>query len=309
MRLLKHLGDEMTKDSRTQIFVSYSHADSEHLARLQVHLRPFEREGFVDAWSDSRIRAGQDWRKEIQAALGRAAVAILLISADFLASDFIVEDELPPLLAAAEREGLQIVPVILKPCAVAETKALSRFQSINDPQRPVIVLDEAETEQLWHDVVVTSQYLLSRGADHVKAIESATKTKPMPVAPADANLSIHDTLAFFREELRDPSIVDDYLVYCYQFIDTRAFMHDASSVLKEHPDGEAVVTRVKSHLSNNGWEGDGVLQLLWLPPFIGVGAEDTWGVCVWHVKQSNNGTSWFASPVPLEFQRLAEQNR
>jgi len=113
----------MTK--RTQIFVSYSHADSDHLQRLKIHLRPFERQSLVDVWSDTKINAGQLWKKEIEDALGRAAVAILLVSADFLASDFVATDELPPLLKAAEEEGVKILPVILKPCAFTEIESLS----------------------------------------------------------------------------------------------------------------------------------------------------------------------------------------
>src|SRR5713101_5676457 len=102
--------------TRTQVFVSYSHADSEHLLRLKVHLRPYERKSLIDLWSDTSIRAGQQWKKEVEAALGRAAVAILLVSADFLASDFVAENELPPLLEAAKKDGVKILPVILKPC-------------------------------------------------------------------------------------------------------------------------------------------------------------------------------------------------
>ena len=83
---------------RSQVFVSYSHADAEHLQRLRVHLRPFERAGLVDVWADTRLRPGQRWRQEIELALERAAVSILLVSADFLASDFVADNELPPLL-------------------------------------------------------------------------------------------------------------------------------------------------------------------------------------------------------------------
>jgi hypothetical protein len=64
---------------------------------------------------------------------------------------------------------------------------------------------------------------------------------------------------------------------------------------------------VKQRFASAGWEGDGEIQLMWLPPFVGAGAEDTWGVAVWFVKQDNNGTAFMASPVPLPFSRLLEQ--
>ena len=117
-------------ETRMHVFVSYSHKDEEYFTRLLVHLRPFERNGLIDAWSDTKIKAGQDWQQEIDAALKRATAAILLISADFLASDFIVNNELPPLLFRAQTEGVKIIPVILKPCILTEYPDLARLQSI-----------------------------------------------------------------------------------------------------------------------------------------------------------------------------------
>lgn len=82
-----------TKKSRN-VFVSYSHKDSAHLERLRVHLKPLEKLGVVDVWDDTKIKVGNDWKKEIDAALHQAAIAVLIVSADFLASDFIVDNEL-----------------------------------------------------------------------------------------------------------------------------------------------------------------------------------------------------------------------
>jgi hypothetical protein len=275
-------------------------------------MRPFERKNLIDVWSDSKIRVGQDWRKEIKLALDHAAVAIFLISADFLASDFIITNELPPLLTAAKRNGLEIIPVILKPCAFTEIDELSRLQCINDPQYSVLTLNEAETEKLWYKVAIAARDSLQQTNNVCDVHESSLALKSTKYSPDNVDyndLLSHDYLSFFYEELRNPSIVDEYFVYWYYHLDTLVYMHDATTILKQHPSGEMLISRIKSHLSNHGWEGDGVLQLLWLPPFVGAGIEDTWGICVWHVKQSNNGTSWLASPVPLDFERLAEQNQ
>lgn len=104
------------REEGKSIFVSYNHTDATVLARLLVHLRPLERAGLVDVWNDTRLVAGDDWKQEVDLALASAAAAVLLVSADFLASDFIVDNELPPLLESAEAKGTRIIPVIVKPC-------------------------------------------------------------------------------------------------------------------------------------------------------------------------------------------------
>ena len=138
-----------TAAERTKLFISYSHKDTWALERLQVFLKPLEREGLVDRWDDTRLRTGQRWKEEIRQALESARVAILLISQDFLASDFISEDELPPLLAAAESEGVVIMPVILKPCQVRRYPELTQFQMVNSPDSPLSAMNETDQERLW----------------------------------------------------------------------------------------------------------------------------------------------------------------
>lgn len=132
--------------ARTQIFVSYSHADAEWLKRLQVHLKPLERKGLIEWWDDTQILPGMVWRDEIEKALNAAAIGVLLISADFVASDFIANHELPPLLAAAQDRGLTILSLIVAPSRFKRMPELSRFQAVNDPDRPLIGLSKAEQE-------------------------------------------------------------------------------------------------------------------------------------------------------------------
>jgi hypothetical protein len=118
--------------ARDQVFVCYSRADVGWRDRLQVHLRPLERDHVIDLWSDQRITPGDDWRKGFDDALARAKVAVLLVSADFLGSDFIQEAQLPALLAAAEQGGCRIVPVLVGPSLFADMPELSRYQAVND---------------------------------------------------------------------------------------------------------------------------------------------------------------------------------
>jgi hypothetical protein len=100
-------------EQRIDVFVSYSHADAAWLKRVQVHLKPLVRDEQIDLWDDTRIQAGARWREEIRAALARAQVAALLISADFFSSDFIATKEVPPPLEAERKRGLVILGVHL----------------------------------------------------------------------------------------------------------------------------------------------------------------------------------------------------
>ncbi len=145
---------EKTKDNKAQknvksIFVSYSHTDTEYLDRLKIHLKPFEKKGQIDLWVDTKIKAGEKWREKINNALEKSVIAILLISADFLASDFIIDNELPPILKAAEENGKVILPIIVKPCRFTSDENLNRFQAINDPKHPLSKLNENDKEETY----------------------------------------------------------------------------------------------------------------------------------------------------------------
>jgi hypothetical protein len=87
--------------------------------------------------------------REIEQALAAAKVAVLLVSADFLASEFITTNELPSFLAAAKAEGTLILPVIVSPCFFLHTKELQQFQAVNSPNRPLLRMKKAEQEEVF----------------------------------------------------------------------------------------------------------------------------------------------------------------
>lgn len=146
--LKKTNNDKPIKNSKS-IFISYSHTDNEYLERLKIHLKPFEKKGQIDLWVDTKIKAGEKWKDKINTALEKSVIAILLISADFLASDFIIDNELPPLLKAAEEKGKIILPIIVKPCRFSNDENLSKFQAINDPKTPISKLSQNDREEIY----------------------------------------------------------------------------------------------------------------------------------------------------------------
>ncbi len=99
-------------------------------------LAPLMRDGTVDVWWDGAIKPSQRWREEIEAALASARVAVLLVSPHFLASDFIVDEELTYLLEAARQRRVKILWALLAPCLYEQTP-LQGFQALHDPARPL----------------------------------------------------------------------------------------------------------------------------------------------------------------------------
>jgi tetratricopeptide (TPR) repeat protein len=119
------------------------------LERLQVHLKPYVRAGSLDLWADTRLRPGQQFNLEIRSALAAARIVVLLVSADFYASDYITGVEVPAVLDAADRDGIVVLCVILSPCGFLRDRGLSRFQAVNDPATPVLSMPAIEQEAVW----------------------------------------------------------------------------------------------------------------------------------------------------------------
>ena len=115
--------------SKPTVFVSYSHRDREWKDRLVHHLEVLEREGLLDVWEDNRIAAGANWRQEIEQAIAKAKVAVLLVSVDFLRSDFIRKTEVPEFLERRKAEGLHVFPVITRSCTWEKVQEIASIQA------------------------------------------------------------------------------------------------------------------------------------------------------------------------------------
>lgn len=113
------------------IFISYSREDEVWKDRLRPHLKMLEQAGLdIDIWDDRDIDAGAQWYNDIMQAMDSAVVAICLISADFLASDFCTKEEIPYLLERRERDGMLLLPVLVRPCAWKVATWLEKTQML-----------------------------------------------------------------------------------------------------------------------------------------------------------------------------------
>ncbi len=124
---------------RDRVFFSYSQQDKQWLDEILKRLQPFLRKQPFLLWDESQIQAGKEWQKEINQALSSAKVAVLLVSPDFLASDFIAEQILSPLLDAAMNEGLTILWIAVRSCSYQETE-IEHYQAVNKPSMPLAAL-------------------------------------------------------------------------------------------------------------------------------------------------------------------------
>jgi len=137
--------------NRSQIFVSYSHKDSKLLEEFKTMLAPVIRNGLVNLWDDTKIQVGANWKNDIQEALAATRIAVLLVSQNFLASSFIANDELPPLLKAAKEEGATIFWICLSSCLWQETE-IGSYQAAHDISRPLDRLTKSQRQAVLSNI-------------------------------------------------------------------------------------------------------------------------------------------------------------
>jgi TIR domain-containing protein/NB-ARC domain-containing protein len=148
--------------TRTKVFISYSHKDATWRKDLEMHLKPYLREGSITSWSDEQILAGSKWFGEIQSALSQAKVAVLLVSPDFLGADFVYEYELGPLLKEATRGGVKILWVPIRDSAYKKTP-LKDYQAVLDPSKPLASMTKARRGRAWIKVCEEIEAALKTG--------------------------------------------------------------------------------------------------------------------------------------------------
>jgi internalin A len=105
----------ISKDGmRIHVFISYSHRDDDFRKELQTHISLLQRRSLISTWDDRRIAAGDDWKSEIDDAIERAQLILLLISADFVASEYCYDVELQRALERHHSGTARVIPIIIR---------------------------------------------------------------------------------------------------------------------------------------------------------------------------------------------------
>jgi tetratricopeptide (TPR) repeat protein len=120
-----------------QLFYSYSHKDEKLRDQLETHLSTLKRENRISAWHDRRITAGTEWKGEIDEHLKNSSVILLLVTANFLASDYCNDVELHFAMEQHEHGRARVIPVILRPCDW-KTTIFAKLQALPTDGKPVI---------------------------------------------------------------------------------------------------------------------------------------------------------------------------
>jgi TIR domain len=152
-----------------EIFFSYAHTDEPLLLELRKHLAALERAQLIQSWFDRRIEPGSEWAAEIQAAMERATIILLLISSDFIASNYCATVEMPFALQR-QKAGALVIPIVLRP-VLWQDLPVSALQALPTGAKPVTTWPNSD--EAFRDI-----------AEHLREMILTRRLKEAPKSPA-----------------------------------------------------------------------------------------------------------------------------
>src|SRR5215218_6043093 len=132
-----------------RVFCSYSHKDETYLNELRTWLRRLERQGLIEWWHDREISPGWEWEEEIDKNLRTADIILLLITPDFMGSDYVFEKEINRAIERHERGEARVIPIIVRP-ADWEWPPFNKLQAIPKDAKPITTW--LNRDEAWLDV-------------------------------------------------------------------------------------------------------------------------------------------------------------
>ena len=157
-----------------KIFISYSHLDENYKDQLLVHLSSLKRRGIINEWHDRKLIPGQDWDGTIKQELLDSDIILLLISADFIASNYCYDVEIKKALERHEQNDAIVIPIVLRPCDWKDLP-FSKIQALPKDAKPL---------STWANLDEGFMNIIS-------GIKTLTKTE-LDVSPTEDKISSQD---------------------------------------------------------------------------------------------------------------------
>jgi hypothetical protein len=174
-------------ETEIKLFCSYSHRDEHLRDELAKHLKLLERQGLVRSWHDRKIGAGGLWKEAIDRNLEEADIILLLISADFLASDYCFEIEMKRALERHAAGKALVIPVILRPVDWHATE-FGRLQALPRDGKAVTTFENLDValEQVTQGIRRAIETLLTARGAALERPALSPEASPLPLLSADS---------------------------------------------------------------------------------------------------------------------------
>lgn len=223
-----------------KLFFSYSHADEALRNELEKHLSILKRQGFIEPWHDRRIGAGGEFAREISQNLEAADVILLLVSTDFLNSDYCYDIEMKRAIERHEAGEARVIPVILRPCHWRDTplgkllatppdgKAVKSFPSLDDAFVEVVSDIKQALKQLGQEKAPSPPTVLAVAQPPLDEV----------VKPRTSNLRI-------KQEFTDRDF-DKFLAESYEYV-ANFFEGSLQELGKRNPNIETDFRRIDAN--------------------------------------------------------------
>lgn len=157
------------KSYPAKIFYCYSHKDEDLRDRLEIHLKMLERQNLIKNWHDRRIVSGKNWANEISKKLEDSDIVLLLLSPDFLASDYCYEIEMKKAMEMHDSNNVKVVPIILRVCDW-KNSPFSSLQGLPIDMTPVLSQEWHSIDEAFHNITEGLKELIQELFDY--AIDS-----------------------------------------------------------------------------------------------------------------------------------------
>ncbi|MDQ2950532.1 MAG: toll/interleukin-1 receptor domain-containing protein [Acidobacteriota bacterium] len=223
------------------IFFSYSHNDQKLRDQLEVHLSMLKRQGVISAWHDRRLLAGSALDSGISVELDAADIILLLVSADFLASDYCYSKEMLRAMKRHDAGEARVIPIILRPC---EWQKAPFGKLVATPTDGKPVTKWADPDDAFLDITKAIRSAAEKLADHGTAQSvPASAAKPLPKltttdGPRTSNLRMRST---FTEQDKDI-----FLDESFDFM-ARFFENSLEELKARNPGHEGAFKRIDAN--------------------------------------------------------------